>query len=80
MVVVLAASGWLPPLLQGTKNVLNACVAANVKRVILTSSTAAMYGYAMPPGHVLQETDWSDLEWCDSQKNYYFASKTLAEK
>ncbi len=66
------------PAVMGTRNVLEASAAARtVKRVVLTSSMAAITDE--PEGdHVLTENDWnvkSSLE-----RNPYYYSKTLAEK
>ena len=66
------------PALEGTRNVLRACArAGTVKRVVLTSSMAAITDE--PDGsRVLTEDDWnvrSSLE-----RNPYYLSKTLAER
>ena len=66
------------PARQGTLRVLRAARDAGVKRVVLTSSFAAI-GY----GHKIQdapfsEKDWSDLKGDDVQA--YPKSKTLAER
>jgi dihydroflavonol-4-reductase len=65
------------PAREGTLRVLTAARNAGVKRVVLTSSFAAI-GY----GHrradlVLDETSWTDL---DASSSAYVKSKTLAEK
>lgn len=66
------------PAVEGTKNVLEACAEApSVKRVVLTSSMAAITDEP-ESDRVLTEDDWnvsSSLE-----RNPYYYSKTLAER
>ncbi|CAH8331667.1 unnamed protein product [Eruca vesicaria subsp. sativa] len=70
----------MAPAVDGTLNVLKACVEANVKRVVYVSSAAALI---MNPNwskdQVIDEACWSDLEFCKRSGNWYRASKTLAE-
>ncbi|XP_047327170.1 cinnamoyl-CoA reductase 1-like [Impatiens glandulifera] len=66
---------------KGTLNVLKASVEANVKRVLFVSSVAAVL---MSPsvgkgGQVVDETCWSDKEFCRKTNNWYCLSKTEAE-
>eukprot|EP00698_Gefionella_okellyi_P006176 TRINITY_DN1559_c1_g6_i1.p1 TRINITY_DN1559_c1_g6~~TRINITY_DN1559_c1_g6_i1.p1 ORF type:complete len:3210 (+),score=829.14 TRINITY_DN1559_c1_g6_i1:406-9630(+) len=73
----------IAPAVQGTQNVLKCAVAAaTVKRVILTSSIAAIYDGRQPssPYYVFSEKDWSDLQWLEQVKQWYAISKTLAER
>jgi len=64
------------PAVEGTKKVLRACHAAGVKRVALTSSTAAI-GY----GHPLSKTDFDESDWSvEANSPTYQLSKTLAER
>ncbi len=71
------------PAVQGTRNVLSAVAATNsVKRVVLTSSCAAIYGDNsdigdMPEG-LLTEAVWNTSSSLSHQA--YSLSKTLAEK
>src|SRR6185295_4892244 len=66
------------PAVDGTLRVLRACAAAGtVKRVVLTSSVAAVaFGHADGADYVRTEADWSEPERCDA----YPKSKTLAER
>lgn len=68
--------------MRGTLNVLNACAKANsVKRVVLTSSTAAVvYTPSRTPEDVVDETFWSDPEYLKQINNWYHVSKLLAEE
>ena len=55
---------------------------ASVKRVVLTSSTAAVYTVfgKLPKEHVFTEADWSDEKMMEEKQHWYSLSKTLAEK
>lgn len=65
----------ISPAVDGTRRVLGAAANAGVKRVVLTSSLAAvLYGHRRDA--VLTEADWSDPEICEP----YPKSKTLAER
>lgn len=69
------------PARDGNINILSAAAECKVKRVVITSSGAAVqYGQAPEQrSKVFDETDWTDL----NQKNDltpYFKSKTIAEK
>ncbi|VVA30748.1 Hypothetical predicted protein [Prunus dulcis] len=75
----------IKPAVQGVLNVLKACVKAKtVKRVVLTSSAAAVSINTLNgTGLVTDENDWSDVEFLSTAKPPtwgYPASKTLAEK
>ncbi|WGD55593.1 aldehyde reductase [Bradyrhizobium sp. CB1650] len=66
------------PARDGTLRVLRAAREAGVKRVVVTSSLAAI-GYGHPPRELpFDETDWTNLEGADAQP--YVKSKTLAER
>ena len=73
----------IDPAVKGTENVLNSASATpSVKRVVLTSSCAAIYTDAIDcqaaPGGVLTEEVWNTTASLDYQP--YSLSKTLAEK
>ena len=65
------------PAREGTLRVLRAAHAAGVRRVVVTSSFAAV-GYGRGPGdHVFTEVDWTDP---GADIGAYIRSKTLAER
>jgi nucleoside-diphosphate-sugar epimerase len=73
----------IDPAVKGTLNVLGSCKkAASVKRVILTSSMAAVVFTEKPlsPDIVVDETSYSVPELCEKAKEWYVLSKTLAEQ
>ena len=68
----------IKPAVDGTLRVLNACSKAHVKKVVLTSSVAAVaYGHGVEKTY--DESDWSNTGE-DSGITPYAKSKTLAEK
>ncbi|XVF47370.1 hypothetical protein PTKIN_Ptkin03bG0103600 [Pterospermum kingtungense] len=72
----------LDPAVNGTLNVLNACAkTSSVKRVVLTSSIAAVAYNGKPrtPDVVIDETWFSDPDHCKGLKLWYVVSKSLAE-
>jgi dihydroflavonol-4-reductase len=64
------------PAVNGTTAVLQASLAAGVKRVVITSSLAAVTD--QPDGRVLTEADWNEASTLT--RNPYYYSKTLAER
>jgi len=65
------------PAREGTLRVLRAALHAGVKRVVMTSSFAAI-GYSIDPtNHIFTEEDWTDPNTAIPP---YIKSKTLAEK
>lgn len=63
------------PAIEGTLNVLNAAFQAKVSRVVVTSSTAAIYDFSCV-NRVFTENDWNNPETATP----YQRSKILAEK
>ena len=67
------------PAVDGTLRALRAAHSAGVKRVVLTSSFAAVMKAKLPAGRaVYDESDWSDPN--DPTIDAYSKSKTMAEK
>ncbi|KAG9456628.1 hypothetical protein H6P81_001136 [Aristolochia fimbriata] len=70
----------IEPAVTGTLNVLKASSEAKVKRVIVVSSVAAVI---MAPhwskDKIMDETCWSDKDYCRTSGNWYCLSKTAAE-
>ncbi|KAF5741779.1 Bifunctional dihydroflavonol 4-reductase/flavanone 4-reductase [Tripterygium wilfordii] len=69
------------PAVNGTKNVIIAAAEAKVRRVVFTSSIGAVY---MDPTRsaddVVDESCWSNLEFCQNTKNWYCYGKAVAEQ
>ncbi|XP_049395863.1 cinnamoyl-CoA reductase 1 isoform X2 [Solanum stenotomum] len=69
------------PAVIGTKNVITAAAEAKVGRVVFTSSIGTVYmDPNRAPDKVVDETCWSDLDFCKNTKNWYCYGKTVAEK
>ena len=69
------------PARQGNLNILSAASAAGVKRVVITSSSAAI-SYGQPPAgrsKTFDESDWSNPD-LGTDITPYFKSKTISEK
>ncbi|CAN0862958.1 Phenylacetaldehyde reductase [Linum grandiflorum] len=72
----------LDPAVNGTLNVLRSCAKySSVKRVIITSSIAAMFytGKPVTQDTVADETWWSDTAVCKQLEVWYQLSKALSE-
>nr|CAB3467280.1 unnamed protein product [Digitaria exilis] len=70
------------PAVRGTRHVIDAAAeSGTVRRVVLTSSIGAI---AMDPNRapdaVVDESCWSDLDFCKNTKNWYCYGKAVAEK
>ncbi|KAG8388988.1 hypothetical protein BUALT_Bualt02G0182700 [Buddleja alternifolia] len=73
----------IDPAVKGTLNVLGSVARTpSVKRVIVTSSEAAIVFNHKPRGAdaVIDETWWSDPDYCRENQLWYPLSKLLAEK
>nr|TKS09523.1 cinnamoyl-CoA reductase [Populus alba] len=69
------------PAVNGTKNVIMAAAEAKVRRVVFTSSIGTVYmDPKRSPDVVVDESCWSDLEYCKNTKNWYCYGKTVAEQ
>ncbi|XP_022934260.1 cinnamoyl-CoA reductase 2-like [Cucurbita moschata] len=65
----------------GTKNVMTAAAEAKVRRVVFTSSIGTVYmNPNRSPDTVVDESCWSDLDFCKNTKNWYCYAKTIAEQ
>jgi nucleoside-diphosphate-sugar epimerase len=73
---------FLDPAIKGTLNLLQAAEKAkSVRRVVLTSSVAAVrINRRDTAGATIDESWWSDPEVCKEQQRWYPMSKTLAEQ
>lgn len=67
----------IKPAVEGTQRVLAAAASAGVKRVVLTSSAAAVY-YGHPDLDLFDESIWTNLD--GPGVSAYTKSKTLAER
>ncbi|KAI4313932.1 hypothetical protein L6164_026874 [Bauhinia variegata] len=71
----------IDPCVKGTLNVLNSCVKADVKRVVLTASCSTIrYRYDVQQLCPLDESHWSDPEYCKRYRLWYAYAKTTAER
>ncbi|PIA25652.1 hypothetical protein AQUCO_10900003v1 [Aquilegia coerulea] len=75
----------IEPAVMGTSYVLKACSIANVKKVVVVSSIAAvMHNPKWPNDQPIDESCWSDEEFCktieDDPFKWYYLAKTIAER
>ncbi|XLR42745.1 hypothetical protein S83_027405 [Arachis hypogaea] len=71
----------IEPAVKGTTNVLEASLEAKVERVIYVSSVAAAFmNPNFPNDKVIDESCWSDKDYCRKTNNWYCFSKTEAEE
>ncbi|KAL6996716.1 NADPH-cytochrome p450 reductase [Sarracenia purpurea var. burkii] len=69
------------PAINGTKNVVIAAAEAQVRRVVFTSSIGAVtMDPNREPDTIVDESFWSDLEFCKNTKNWYCYAKAMAEQ
>ncbi|KAL5707286.1 hypothetical protein ACHQM5_025352 [Ranunculus cassubicifolius] len=70
----------LEPAVTGTYHVLEACCQERVKRVVVVSSIAAVtFNPKWPVDQVMDESCWSDKDYCKETEKWYCLSKTEAE-
>lgn len=63
------------PAVKGTLNVLAAAKKFGVRRVVLTASISAMVpNPGWPPGRVVDESSWTDLDYCKQRQVSLFPS------
>ncbi|KAK2378582.1 cinnamoyl-CoA reductase [Trifolium repens] len=71
----------IEPAVKGTANVLEACLKAKVERVVFVSSGAAVaINPNFPKYKVIDESCWSDKDYCKKTENWYCYAKTEAEE
>ncbi|XP_031273560.1 cinnamoyl-CoA reductase 1-like [Pistacia vera] len=69
------------PAVVGTKNVIYAAAEAKVRRLVFTSTIGAVYmNPNRSPDVIVDESCWSDLDYCKDTKNWYCYGKTVAEQ
>ena len=66
----------IEPAVKGTTAIMKCALANKVKRVVITSSIAAIFGKKDKSQTHFTTKDWSELEAC----NCYLKAKTMAEK
>uniref|UniRef100_A0A0E0B4Q7 NAD-dependent epimerase/dehydratase domain-containing protein n=1 Tax=Oryza glumipatula TaxID=40148 RepID=A0A0E0B4Q7_9ORYZ len=71
----------LAPAVKGTRNVLEACSAASVQKLVVVSSICAVcFNPSLPRDRLIDETCWSDKKSCKENENWYCLAKTEAEE
>ncbi|KAL5759164.1 hypothetical protein ACOSP7_017686 [Xanthoceras sorbifolium] len=72
----------IDPCIKGTLNVLSSCSKAkSVKRVVLTSSCSSIrYRHDVQQVSPLNESHWSDPDYCKLYNLWYAYAKTIGEK
>ncbi|KAK1374584.1 Tetraketide alpha-pyrone reductase 2 [Heracleum sosnowskyi] len=72
----------IDPCIKGTTNVLGSCKkSSSVKRVVLTSSCSSIrYRDDVQQISLLNESHWSDTDYCKRHHLWYAYAKTVAEK
>ncbi|CAO2047072.1 unnamed protein product [Urochloa humidicola] len=70
----------VPVAVEGTRNVINAAADEGVRRMVFTSSYGAVHmDPNRSPDAVLDETCWSDYDFCEQTNNLYCCAKMMAE-
>ncbi|CAL4998590.1 unnamed protein product [Urochloa decumbens] len=70
----------VPVAVDGTRNVMDAVACEGVRRVVFTSSYGAAHmDPRRSPDAVLDETCWSDYDFCTRTENWYCCAKMTAE-
>ncbi|KAG0543006.1 hypothetical protein BDA96_02G152700 [Sorghum bicolor] len=71
----------IEPAIRGTQYVMTAAADTGVKRVVFTSSIGTVYmNPYREPNKPVDDTCWSDLEYCKNTQNWYCYAKTVAEQ
>ncbi|XP_068648944.1 phenylacetaldehyde reductase [Aristolochia californica] len=74
----------IQPALQGTLNVLQAAAAsaATIRRVVITASISSLIPNPSwaARNEPVDESSWTDIDYCKAHQEWYPLSKTLAEK
>jgi nucleoside-diphosphate-sugar epimerase len=71
------------PIIKGTTNVMSSCAKskATLKRIVLTSSCSSIrYRFDATEASPLNESHWSDPEYCKRFNLWYGYAKTLGER
>ena len=70
----------VPVAVEGTRNVINVAADEGARRVVFTSSYGAVHmDPNRSPDTVLDETCWSDYDFCKRTENLYCCAKMMAE-
>ncbi|XP_062200051.1 cinnamoyl-CoA reductase 1-like isoform X2 [Phragmites australis] len=71
----------IEPAIRGTRYVITAAADTGIKRVVFTSSIGTVYmNPYRDPNKPVDDTCWSDLEYCKKTENWYCYAKTVAEQ
>nr|CAB3453807.1 unnamed protein product [Digitaria exilis] len=71
----------MAPTVKGTRNVLEACSATNIQKlVVVSSAAAACLDPNWPEDRLKDETCWSDKQMCKEIESWYCLAKTEAEE
>jgi len=70
----------VPVAVEGTRNVINVAADEGARRIVFTSSYGAVHmDPNRSPDTVLDETCWSDYDFCKRTENLYCCAKMMAE-